>query len=48
MNLGYFDEMNQRNNDLDKLNYVAHDLVNSYDDFANTLNLDIDQQDNMT
>ena len=33
--------------DLDKLNVVDNDLINTYDDFANTLNDDINNKDNM-
>lgn len=47
INLEDFDDMDQRE-DLDKLNVVDNDLINNYDDFADTLNKDIDYKDNMT
>lgn len=46
INLDDSDEMDNRI-DLDKLNVVDNDLINAYDDFANTLNHDIDNKENM-
>lgn len=46
INLDDSDEMDNRI-DLDKLNVVDNDLINTYDDFANTLNDDINNKDNM-